>query len=350
VSKQSGEKIKVAISGATGYGGLELIHLVLEHPMADITYLASHSSPGKKLEEIYPHLSGLGLTMQPIDPEQITKSADVMLMALPAGKSSELVPALLDKGMKVVDGGPDFRLKDPEAYPKWYKFNHPAPELLKEAVFGIPELHHDEIVNTRLVAGPGCYPTAALLAMAPLAKAGLIEAEVIVDAKSGISGAGRTTLKVPYLYTEATQDVMAYGFPAHRHLPEMEQEFGLALGVTPQVLFTPHLIPMTRGILATVYAKVTAESNQEALLECLSDHYKDSPFVHVTDISPHTKWTQGTNHAFVSVRLAPDGKTAILLCAIDNLGKGLSSQMVQCMNLMFGLDEATGLRTRAVYP
>jgi N-acetyl-gamma-glutamyl-phosphate reductase len=280
-----------------------------------------------------------------------------MLLALPAGKSAVLIPQLLDAGMKVVDGGPDFRLHEASAYPRWYKFEHPAPALLKEAAFGIPELHRDEISKARLVAQPGCYATAAILALAPLAKAGLIEPEIIIDAKSGLSGAGRTALSLPYLFSEAAEDVSAYGFPAHRHLPEIEQELGL-LGAAPEITFVPHLVPTIRGIFATAYAKPRVPSSQfsvpsqteEAILQCMRDFYADSPFVHVSENLPHTKWTSGTNHAFLSARVTPDGKRAVLLSVIDNLGKGLSGQMVQCMNLMFGVEESGGLEARAVYP
>ena len=359
MTKVLSDKIRVAIAGATGYGGLELIRLVSQHPQAQITYLASVSSAGKRLEEIYPHLAEIGSfdsTLQPLEPKAIAKAADIMLLALPAGKSAVLIPQLLEGGMKVVDGGPDFRLHDASAYPRWYKFEHPAPELLKEAVFGIPELHKAAICRARLVAQPGCYATAAILALAPALKAGFIGPEIIIDAKSGLSGAGRTSLSLPYHFTEAAEDVSAYGFPAHRHLPEIEQELGLLMSGALEINFTPHLVPTIRGIFATAYAGVERSAFsvqrpvESTILQKMKAFYADSPFVHVSENLPHTKWTSGTNHAFLSARVTPDGKRAVLLSVIDNLGKGLSGQMVQCMNLMFGLEETAGLEARAVYP
>jgi N-acetyl-gamma-glutamyl-phosphate reductase len=352
------EKIKIAVAGSTGYGGLELVRLLAAHPRVQVTYLASTSSPGKHIDELYPHLAEIagedfdGL-LKPLDPAAMAAAADVALLALPAGKSAPLVPQLLAAGMKVIDGGPDFRLQDPAAYAKWYKFEHPASELLTAAVYGIPEFYREGIKKARLVAGPGCYPTAALLALRPLVKAGLLQPEIIVDAKSGLSGAGRTALKVPNLYTEATGDVSAYSLPAHRHLPEMVQELEtICPGKDkPEVYFTPHLVPMARGIFATCYAGlVKPAESAEGLLRVLGEFYAGSPFVHITEEYPHTKWTVGTNQAFISARLSADGKKVILLSVIDNLGKGLSSQMVQCLNIMSGLEEIEGLRQRAVYP
>ncbi len=398
--KQSSEKIRVAIAGATGYGGIELIRLLSRHPGVQITYLASASSAGKRLEEVYPHLvqgpgaggqvSGSGSSwsfdskLQTPDPKAMAAAAEVIMFALPAGKSATLVPAFLNAGKKVIDGGPDFRLHDPAAYPRWYKFAHPAPDLLKEAVYGLPELHKEEIRKSSLVAAPGCYPTASLLALAPLLEKGLIEDDIIIDAKSGLSGAGRSSLTLPYHFTEAVEDVCAYALPAHRHLPEIEQEAAQVKEKVkskkakskPRVIFTPHLVPMVRGILATVYAPLAdrtpenselsmARPAQQAamaategglatlnaeLLACMSKFYAGSPFVHVNDALPHTKWAAGTNHAFLSARVSQDGRRAILLSAIDNLGKGLAGQMVQCLNLMCGLPETAGLEARAIYP
>ena len=351
------DKVTIAIGGATGYGGMELVRLLAGHPGVRVTYLASSSAAGKCLEEVYPHLTEIASAenvnprLQPLDPAAMGKAAHVVMLALPAGKSAAIVPTLLKEETWVIDGGPDFRLHDAAAYPRWYKFDHPAPELLKEAVYGIPELHGEEISAARLVAAPGCYPTAALLGVAPLLKAGLIEPDLIVDAKSGLSGAGRTSLTIPFHYPEATEDVSAYSLPAHRHLPEMEQEAALLHGGEVSVTFTPHLVPMVRGIFATVYARLTKPArNASQLLECMKLFYSGSPFVHVSEQLPHTKWSAGTNHAFLSVRVSQDGQRAVILSVLDNLGKGLAGQMVQCLNLMCGFTETAGLQDRAVYP
>jgi N-acetyl-gamma-glutamyl-phosphate reductase len=354
------DRVTVAIGAATGYGGVELIRLLSRHPGVRVTYLGSSSSAGKRLEEVYPHLAEYGTpedldsNLKPLNPEAMAKAAEVVMLAMPAGKSAEIVPALLKAGSKVIDGGPDFRLRDPAAYPKWYKFEHPAPHLLEAAVYGIPELHGEAISKASLVAAPGCYPTGMLLAAAPLLKQGLIKPDIIVDAKSGLSGAGRTALTVPLHFTEAQEDFSPYGFPAHRHLPEMEQEAPLLCAgkkAEVSITFTPHLVPMIRGILTTAYAPLArpASSNSQ-LLHCLRQFYSGAPFVHVTDELPHTKWAAGTNHAFLSVRVSADGSKAIVFSAIDNLGKGLAGQMVQCLNLMCGFAETAGLEARAVYP
>ncbi|NIM05197.1 MAG: N-acetyl-gamma-glutamyl-phosphate reductase [Armatimonadetes bacterium] len=361
------DKVTVAIGGATGYGGVELIRLLSRHPGVRVTYLASASSAGKRLEEVYPHLAEYGSPetldsrLQALEPKAMAEAAQVVMFALPAGKSAAIVPALLKADVKVIDGGPDFRLHDPAAYPRWYKFDHPAPELLKEAVYGLPELHGEKISTASLVAAPGCYPTGALLAIAPVLKSGLIKPQIIVDSKSGISGAGRTALSLPYHFTEATEDVSAYGLPAHRHLPEMQQEASLLHSggkSETAITFTPHLMPMVRGIFTTAYADLAepATDNSELstlnsqLTDCMKQFYAGSPFVHVSEQLPHTKWTAGTNHAFLSARVSADGSKAILFSVIDNLVKGLAGQMVQCLNLMCGFSETAGLEGRAVYP
>jgi len=353
------DTVTLAIGGATGYGGVELIRLLSRHPGVRVTYLGSSSSAGKRLEEVYPHLAecaspeALDGRLQPLEPKAMAEAAHVVMLALPAGKSSAMAPELLKAGVKVIDGGPDFRLSEAAAYPRWYKFEHPAPELLKEAVFGIPELYGEKISAARLAAAPGCYPTAALLAVAPLLKAGMIEPDLIVDAKSGLSGAGRASLTLPYHFTEAAEDVCAYSLPAHRHLPEMQQEVALLCGKKTSeisVTFTPHLVPTIRGIFATVYARLAKAAGDAELLEAMKIFYAGSPFVHVCQELPHTKWAAGTNHAFLSVRVSEDKTKAIILSVIDNLGKGLAGQMVQCLNLMYGFAETAGLQDRAVYP
>ena len=264
-----------------------------------------------------------------------------------------LAPELLARGTAVIDCSADFRLKDAGTYERFYKITHSAAQLLPQAAYGLPELFRAEITRTRLVANPGCYPTSALLALVPLLRAGLVAPRgIIVDSKSGVSGAGRTALKTPYLYAEANEDVCAYGVLTHRHTPEMEQQLSAAVAGEVVITFTPHLIPMTRGIFTAAYAPLAHACSTGDLLEAYHAAYADSPFVHVTDEEtiPHTKWCAGSNHAFVTARVDARSGNAIALAAIDNLGKGFAAQAVQNMNLLFGFPETLGLGMTAVYP
>ncbi len=253
----------------------------------------------------------------------------------------------------MVDVGPDFRLKDAACYPHHYKFEHTHPELLQEAVFGIPELHRAKMPTARVIAAPGCFSTAALLALAPLVADGVIEADdLILDGKTGISGAGRTALKLPYHFPEADADVSVYAITGHRHVPEMVQELQALTDRPVRVTFTPHLVPMVRGILMTCYARLQAGNDLAAVRASLAKRYADEPFVHVLPDGtwPHTKWTAGTNHCFLAAGLSGDSGRAIIVAAIDNLGKGMSGQMVQCLNALMGWPETTGLAATAAYP
>jgi N-acetyl-gamma-glutamyl-phosphate reductase len=313
--------------------------------------VTGRSAAGQKLGKVFPHLAILDLTITAELGE-----VDVVFSAMPHKESAKECIPLLKRGIKVIDSSADFRLNDPQDYPKWYGFTHQAPELLKEAVFGLPELHRTSLVSAKLVANPGCYPTGAILALAPLAKENLIEPDVIVDSKSGVSGAGRG-LSLGSHYSEANEDISAYALDGHRHLPEITQELNL---LNPKqkyaVTFTPHLTPMTRGILSTCYANLLpgklpeGKKGAEELRQLYVDFYKDKPFVWVADSSPHTKQTYGSNFCIVYPTISPQTGKVIVLSCIDNLVKGASGQAIQNMNLMLGLPEVTGLQALPVYP
>lgn len=342
----------VAIIGATGYGGVELIRLLQAHPEVRLAFLSSESYAGRRVSDVYPHLAGVKAPLRALDPKAVA-GCDFALLALPAGKSMELVPQLLDAGTRLVDVGPDFRLRDPGLYPRWYNLDHTHHDLLQEAAFGLPELHREAIKSARLVAAPGCYTTAALLALTPLVADNLIDpTDIIADGKSGVSGAGRTALQLPYHYPEANEDLAAYAVNGHRHLPEMVQELSALTTSQVGLTFTPHLIPMTRGILITSYLKPRSGVGVQDLRACLQRRYAHEPFVRVLSESqwPHTKWTAGTNLCFLGVGSDETSGRAVLVSALDNLGKGMAGQMVQCLNLMLGLDETTALRVPAVHP
>ncbi len=345
--------VNVAIIGATGYGGIELIRLLRAHPQVKLSYLSSETFAGQSLAEVYPHLAGLEGTLREFDAKAVAAECQFALLCLPAGKSLEIAPRLLEAGVRVVDISPDFRLKEAAVYAKWYKLEHNCPELLGEAAFGLPEWYRDKIMPARLTAAPGCYSTAAILALAPLMAEKLIEPEdIIADGKTGISGAGRTSLTLPYHFPEADEDTAAYSVGGHRHLPEMVQVLGEVGAVTVSITWTPHLIPMSRGILMTVYAKPRAGVGISTLREALIRRYEKEPFVHVLQEGtwPHTKWATGTNHCFISIGLDKQTGRAIVVSALDNLGKGYAGQMVQCLNLMAGFEETMGLNLSTAYP
>lgn len=344
--------VNIAIIGATGYGGIELVRLLRSHAQVRLSYLTSETYAGQKVSEVYPHLAGVDLPLSSLDASEAGR-CDFVMLAVPAGKSMEIVPDVLAGGARVIDVSPDFRLRDASAYQRWYQLDHACPELLPEAAFGLPELHRDAIEAARLVAAPGCYTTAALLGIAPLIADGLIEVDdVVIDAKSGVSGAGRTSLTLPYHFPEADEDTSAYAVGAHRHLPEMVQEMSAVAGAEARITFTPHLVPMSRGILLTAYARPKSGAGAAELRASLARRYDGEPFVHVLPDGkwPHTKWTTGTNHCFIAVGVDGGSGRAIIVAALDNIGKGMSGQMVQCLNVMLGLPETTGLEMSASYP
>lgn len=345
--------ISVGIIGASGYTGAELLRLCAMHPLLDVRLATGDTQAGTAVRALYPSLAAHypDLVFSSYDPASVV-GLDLVFLGLPHGASQAIVPDLRGKVRWVVDLAADFRLGDPALYPAWYGADHTVPELLGELAYGLPELFRADIVGADAVAVPGCYPTAASLALAPLAEAGLIDTTgIIVDAASGVSGAGRPP-KPTNTFCTVDEDFSAYGILTHRHTPEMEQTVRrLSTVEAPvSVLFTPHLAPMNRGILATCYARPTGEVTTAGLLDTFRQRYADEPFVVVTDGSPSTKATLGANTAHVTVRADPRTGWVVAICAIDNLVKGASGQAVQCANLLAGIDEATGLPTVGVYP
>jgi len=338
-------KTKVGIINVTGYTGVELARLLYQHPEVKLASVTGRSAAGQKLGDVFPHLAGLGLTI-----DAKLGEVEFVFSAMPHKESAKEVIPLLGKGIKVVDISADFRLKDGSQYKQWYGFSHPAPKLLGEAVYGLPELHRSKISSAKLIANPGCYPTGAILALAPAVKAKIIKPDIIIDSKSGISGAGRT-LHLRTHFPEANEDVSAYALEGHRHLPEIIQELGQLSGEKSlQITFVPHLVPMSRGILTTCYANLASGKKEKQLKELYLDFYKDEPFVRVVDFPPHTKHTLGSNFCLVYPTIDQRTGKLIVISAIDNLIKGASGQAVQNMNLMLGLPETTGLETPAIYP
>ena len=334
--------IRTAILGASGYVGGELLRLLAAHPQLAPAKLFGDSKAGQKLGAVHPHVA-------PAYPEAVVErfgedsldGVDLVFAALPHGHSQQLAATILDKGIPFVDLGADFRLDDAPTYERWYGHAHEAPQFLGRFVYGIPELNRDAIKDAKAVSAAGCYATAAILALKPLVDAGLVRPEsLIVDAASGVSGAGREAKEATGFCT-VTESFSAYGLLNHRHTAEME----MALGAT--VLFTPHLVPMSRGILATCYGEVAGAGDP---LEALRAAYAVEPFVHVTDGAPATKWVSGSNAVQVTARRDERTGRIIALSALDNLGKGAAGQMIQCANLMLGLDETAGLSRVGVFP
>ena len=354
-----GGRIDVAIVGATGYAGAELVRILARHPDVRITGLVGRGRENEPIGQTHPHLAATDLSVDAAMP-----NAEVVFLALPHGAAAAMVPDLVADGRTIVDLGPDFRLHDPADYPRWYHFEHPAPELLGFAVYGLPELHRAQLRNLRdaelaIVGAPGCYPTATVLALAPLAREGLI-GDLVVDAKSGVSGAGREA-RADLMFSEVNESVKAYGLGGHRHVAEMQQELaaldrGLAGGGAPSnpgavaVDFLPHLIPMTRGILSTCYVRPTRPVTQAQLDELYVDAYAGEPFVRVVATPPATKHVLGSNFARVHVRLDERTGRILAIGVLDNLVKGAAGQAVQAFNLVLGLPEAAGLDQLALAP
>jgi N-acetyl-gamma-glutamyl-phosphate reductase len=342
--------VKIGILGATGYTGQELIRLLRQHPDAEIVYLGSSSVAGSAYEKICPHLveQSLGILS---DDKQVP-ALDVLFCALPHGITAGRIKEFLATGAKVIDLGADFRLRSAEIYQQWYNLEHPEPAYIQRAVYGLPELYREEIKGKSIVANPGCYPTASLLSLAPLLQKGLLCPDsIIIDAKSGVSGAGRGASMGTH-YSEVNENIKAYGVAQHRHTPEIEQEISLAAGHPVVVSFTPHLIPMTRGILATIYAQVQEGVQEEDLRRCWQEKYAQEEFVHVLPQGtwPQTKFAYGSNQAFLQLTLDQRTGRAILVAAIDNLVKGASGQAIQNMNVLFGLPEGRGLKATGIWP
>ena len=354
----NGGKIKIGIVGAGGYAGVTLYQILLRHPEARVVWLMSEEAhKGKKISELYPHLQG---EHDPVvctlaDMQTRMGEVDLVFLALPHGIAMDYVPQLLAAGKKIIDLGADFRFSDPEVFKYWYQMEHKAKEALKEAVFGLPEYYRAKIKNARLIGNPGCYPTASTLGTTPLVKAGIIEpGNIIVDAKSGVSGAGRgVSLKTHYC--ERNEGMEAYAVTSHRHMGEIEDQVNRLSGNPGVTLtFVPHLTPMTRGILATIYGKIKAQNSKikgKELIDLYKETYKNEPFVRIREnVLPNTKFVAGTNYCDISVQVNERTGQVIILSAIDNLIKGAAGQAIQNMNIMFGLEETTGLKQLALFP
>ncbi len=343
-------KTRVGIINVTGYVGIELARLLCRHPGVELVSVTGRSAAGQKLKKVFPNLFNLDITI-----EAKLGEADIVFSAMPHEESAKEVIPLLKKGKRVIDMSADFRLKDAADYPRWYKIEHVAPELLKEAVYGIPELYRSEISGAQLVANPGCYPTCSILALAPAVKAGIIEPDIVIDAKSGVSGAGRS-LKLGSLFSEVDEDVCAYSVDGHRHFPEIAQELGIINSGEPlKIIFVPHLMPMTRGMMSTCYAavksgKFSGKNIKEEIRKIYQDFYANEEFVRVVDDPPHTKHVQGSNYCLVYPNYDQRTGKLMVISVIDNLGKGAASQGIQNMNVMLGLPETMGLDAPAMFP
>lgn len=345
------EKINIAIIGASGYTGAELIRILLAHQHADITVLTGDSQAGKEIGEVYPHLRFKGLPKL-VSLEQVDFSGvDLVFCCLPHGTTQKVIAALPEH-VRVIDLSADFRLYNVETYAKWYGHAHQAVELQKAAVYGLTEHARKVIKTARLVANPGCYPTTSSLPLIPLLKDGLISHEnIIIDAKSGVTGAGRSASQAN-LFSEVNEGIKAYGIAAHRHAPEIEQNLGFACGKDVIVTFTPHLMPMNRGILSTIYVQLNAGKTVDDLRAALNSAYGDEPFVHVlpAGVMPSTHQVRGTNDCVMNVFADRVAGRAIIVSVTDNLVKGASGQAVHNMNVMFGFPEKTGLELTAIFP
>ncbi len=346
--------VRVSVIGTSGYGGAEAVRLLAPHPEVRLAHVTAETHKDQPLAALYPNLRGfVDLVTEPLDPVAIGRDSDLVIVSLPSGKAMEIVPELLERGARVIDVAADFRLKDPAQYPIWYQMSHTAPRYLAEAVYGLPELHRDAIRTARLVANPGCYPAAALIALAPLVRGEIVRPEgIVIDAKSGVSGAGRGGKSGGYAFADTNEDVRAYSVPGHNHTAEIEQELAGRAGRPVRVTFVPHVIPITRGILVTVYAPLARSIGTEEAMAAYREAYAGEPFVRVLPEGalPQTKATAGSNYCDVAVRIDSRAGTAIAIAAIDNLGKGAAGQAVQNLNLMLGFPETTGLRVPALYP
>jgi len=333
---------RIAILGAAGYTALELIRILLRHPEAEIVAVTDIHEGRPPIGAIHPSLTGrLDVCVEKLSPAEVTARADCVFACLPHGVSSSLVPHLLDGGARVVDFSADYRLNDPEVFATWYNQKHADPARLGKVVYGLPELFREQIPDAPLVANPGCYPTSAILPLAPLLKAGLIEPRgIIIDSKSGVTGAGRTPKLISH-YPECNESVAAYSIGRHRHTPEIEQILGTVAGRAAEVIFSPHLVPMDRGILTTTYSQPTADVHEEQILETLREFYAEEPFVRVLDHLPGTKDALGTNLCDVTARVVR-GRVLTISC-LDNLVKGASGAAVQNFNLMYGYPETTAM-------
>ena len=344
--------VKVAIIGASGYTGCELIRLSVQHSQIELVSVSSEKFSGKAVGEVFPSLgTTVKLTFHALKEQEAVREADLVFSALPHSEAMGVVPRLLQQGKKVVDLSADFRLRTPDLYAQWYK-KHTAPELLQEAVYGLPEIYREKIRGAQLVANPGCYPTAVLLALIPAVKNNLIDLKsIIVDAKSGVSGAGRSPV-LNSLFAEANEGVKPYKIGTHQHTPEIEQELGLIAKQQVSLLFTPHLVPMNRGILVTAYATPKTMIAQKDILNIYNTFYQHDRFVRICppDTVPSTHQVKGSNYCDIGITVDSKTNRLIFISAIDNLLKGASGQAIQNMNIMAGLEEDSGITQLPLFP
>jgi N-acetyl-gamma-glutamyl-phosphate reductase len=344
--------LKVGIIGATGYVGIELARLISAHPNAEIVSLVSSGSAGNKISDIYPHFKGVcDIVLEKLNIDEIAGKCDVVFTSLPHGASEQVIPSLYDAGLRLVDMSGDYRYDDVTVYEEWYNVTHSSPRLLDEAVYGMCELYRDKIKGARIVGNPGCFTTAAILGAAPLIGGGLVSNQnIIVDAKSGVSGAGRG-LHTDYHFCECTESTKAYKIASHRHTSEIEQEYSKLAGKETVITFTPHLTPMKRGIYATIYMNLSDNYTESELLEVYKAFYKNSPFARIYNVGeiPESNHVTGSN--FIDIGLKVDKRTnrVIVTATLDNLMKGAAGQAVQNMNIMFGLEETAGLMSPVLY-
>ena len=345
--------IKAGIIGATGYAGGELVRILTGHKDAEIKWYGSRSYIDRKYAEVYQNMFQIvDAVCMDDNMKELASQVDVIFTATPQGLCASLVNEEILSKTKIIDLSADFRLKDVKVYEEWYKIQHKAPQFIEEAVYGLCEINREDVRKARLVANPGCYTTCSILTAYPLAKEGLIDmSTLIIDAKSGTSGAGRGA-KLPNLFCEVNENIKAYGVATHRHTPEIEEQLGYAAGEKVVLNFTPHLVPMNRGILATEYAKLTKDVSWEDVKAVYDKYYASEKFVRVLDqdVCPETKWVEGSNYVDIGFKIDPRTNRIIMMGAIDNLVKGAAGQAVQNMNLMFGLDEGEGLDLVPMFP
>ncbi len=345
--------IKAGIIGATGYAGGELVRILTGHKDAEIKWYGSRSYIDRKYAEVYQNMFQIvDAVCMDDNMKELASQVDVIFTATPQGLCASLVNEEILSKTKIIDLSADFRLKDVKVYEEWYKIQHKAPQFIEEAVYGLCEINREDVRKARLVANPGCYTTCSILTAYPLAKEGLIDmSTLIIDAKSGTSGAGRGA-KLPNLFCEVNENIKAYGVATHRHTPEIEEQLGYAAGEKVVLNFTPHLVPMNRGILATEYAKLTKDVSWEDIKAVYDKYYASEKFVRVLDqdVCPETKWVEGSNYVDIGFKIDPRTNRIIMMGAIDNLVKGAAGQAVQNMNLMFGLEESEGLDLVPMFP
>ena len=345
--------IKVGIIGATGYAGGELARILMGHKDAKIVWYGSRSYIDKKYADVYQNMFQI-VDAKCLDDnmEELAKKADVIFTATPQGFCASVISEAILADTKIVDLSADFRIKDVATYEKWYGIQHKSPQFIEEAVYGLCEINREDVKGARLVANPGCYTTCSILTAYPLAKEGLIDMNtLIIDAKSGTSGAGRGA-KAGNLYCEVNENIKAYGVGSHRHTPEIEEQLGYAAKEDVRISFTPHLVPMNRGILATEYATLTKQATYEEIKAVYDKYYKEEKFIRVLEegVCPETKWVEGSNYVDINFKIDPRTNRIIMMGAIDNLVKGAAGQAVQNMNLMFGLPESEGLELVPMFP